>query len=111
MHERIYTIKDEADVVEFTTWKVRAMGDTGGTGRKGNTLAPQQGTPQAKSRRSVYLGKAGLQTVPVYEGANLGAGAKVAGPSIIELPTTTILLLQGQTSVTDDHGNFLVETA
>jgi len=111
MHERIYTIKDEADVVEFTTWKVRAMGDTGGTGRKGNKLAPQQGTPQPKSRRSVYLGKAGLQTVPIYEGANLGAGAKVAGPLIIELPTTTILLLQGQTSVTDDHGNFLVETA
>ncbi len=49
--------------------------------------------------------------MPVYEGANLGAGAKVAGPSMIELPTTTILLLQGQTSVTDDHGNFLVETA
>jgi N-methylhydantoinase A len=111
MHERIYTIKDEADVVEFTTWKVRAMGDTGGTGRKGRKLAPQQGTPQPKSRRSVYLGKAGLQTVPVYEGAILGAGAKVPGPSIIELPTTTILLLQGQTAATDDHGNFLVETA
>jgi N-methylhydantoinase A len=111
MHERIYTIKDEADVVEFTTWKVRAMGDTGGTGRKGNKLAPQQGTPLPKSRRSTYLGKTGLQTVPVYEGANLGAGSKVAGPSIIELPTTTILLLQGQTAATDDYGNFLVETA
>jgi len=111
MHERIYTIKDEADIVEFTTWKVRAMGDTGGTGRKGNRLAPQQGTPQRKSRRSVYLGKAGLQTVPVYEGAILGAGAKVGGPSIIELPTTTILLLEKQTAATDEHGNFLVETA
>ena len=111
MHERIYTIKDEADIVEFTTWKVRAMGDTGGTGRKGNRLSPQQGTPQPKSRRSVYLGKAGLQTVPVYEGAILGAGAKVAGPSIIELPTTTILVLEKQTAATDEHGNFLVEAA
>jgi N-methylhydantoinase A len=109
MHERIYTIKDEADVVEFTTWKVRAMGDTGGTGRKGRKLAPQRGTPEPKSRRSVYLGKAGLQAVSVYEGANLGAGASIAGPSIIELPTTTILLLKGQTSTTDEHGNFLVE--
>ena len=26
MHERIYTIKDEDDTVEFTTWKVRAVG-------------------------------------------------------------------------------------
>jgi N-methylhydantoinase A len=111
MHERIYTIKDEADVVEFTTWKVRAMGDTGGTGRKGQVLARQQGTPQPKSRRSVYLGKAGLQTVPVYEGSILGAGASIAGPSIIELPTTTILLLQAQAARTDEHGNFLVEVA
>jgi N-methylhydantoinase A len=111
MHERIYTIKDEADVVEFTTWKVRAMGDTGGTGRKGSRLAPQQGAPKPKSHRSVYLGKAGLQTVPIYEGVNLGAGASIAGPSIIELPTTTILLLKGQTSTTDEHGNFLVEVA
>jgi hypothetical protein len=30
---------------------------------------------------------------------------------VIELPTTTILLLEKQASVTDDHGNFLVETA
>jgi N-methylhydantoinase A len=108
MHERIYTIKDEADVVEFTTWKVRAMG---GTGRTGQVLPRQQGTPQPKSRRSVYLGKAGLQAVPVYEGAALGGGASIAGPSIVELPTTTILLLDGQTSTTDEHGNFLVEVA
>ena len=33
MHERIYTIKDENDVVEFTTWKVRAIGYTGGSKR------------------------------------------------------------------------------
>ena len=111
MHERIYTIKDEADVVEFTTWKVRAMGDTGGGGRKGRKLSPQRGAPQAKSRRPVYLGKAGLQTVPIYEGAQLGAGARVEGPSVIELPTTTILLLEKQTALVDDHGNFLVETA
>ena len=111
MHERIYTIKDEADVVEFTTWKVRAMGDTGGTGRRGRKLSAQQGTPQPKSRRQVYLGKAGLQTVPIYEGAEFGAGVGVAGPCVIELPTTTILLLEKQASVTDDHGNFLLETA
>ena len=92
MHERIYTIKDEADVVEFTTWKVRAMGDTGGSGRKGAALPRQQGKPAAKSHRAVYLGKGSHPQVPIYDGAGFGAGAKVAGPAIIELPTTTILL-------------------
>jgi N-methylhydantoinase A len=38
------------------------------------------------------------------------AGAGVGGPSVIELPTTTILLLDKQAALVDDHGNFLVET-
>src|SRR5690348_12959970 len=38
-HERIYTIKDENDVVEFTTWKLRAIGNTGGAGRRGHAAA------------------------------------------------------------------------
>ncbi len=80
MHERIYTIKDEADVVEFTTWKVRAMGDTGGAGRKGNKLAPQQGAPQPKSRRSAYLGKAGCRPCRSTRARNLGAGARGRRP-------------------------------
>ena len=39
-HERIYTIKDDNDIVEFTTWKVRAIGDTGGMSRRGEPLPP-----------------------------------------------------------------------
>jgi N-methylhydantoinase A len=110
MHERIYTIKDEGDVVEFTTWKVRAMGDTGGAGRRGRALPPQMTKPVPKSHRAVYIGKGNHPQVPVYEGADLGAGATIAGPAVIELPTTTILLLPKQTATTDEHGNFLVET-
>jgi N-methylhydantoinase A len=111
MHERIYTIKDEADVVEFTTWKVRAMGDTGGSKRKGAALPRQTEKPAPKSHRGVYLGKGNHPQVPIYDGAGFGAGAKVAGPAVIELPTTTILLQPKQIATTDEHGNFLVETA
>jgi len=110
MHERIYTIKDENDVIEFTTWKVRAVGDTGGAGRRGVDLPKQAGTPQPKSRRPVYLGaKQGFVELPVYQGDGLGSGARIDGPALIEEPTTTILLLQGQTTVTDAHRNYLVE--
>lgn len=109
MHERIYTIKDEGDVVEFTTWKVRAMGDTGGSERKGSALPRQQGKPAPKSHRAVFFGKGNHPQVPIYEGSDFGAGAVVAGPAVIELPTTTILLQPKQTATTDEHGNFLVE--
>jgi N-methylhydantoinase A len=109
MHERIYTIKDETDVVEFTTWKVRAIGDTGGRGRRGKTLPKQDGQSKPKSRRGVFLGNGGRQELPVFDGTALGTGAIVDGPALIEHPTTTLLLLAKQQARTDDHGNFLVE--
>jgi N-methylhydantoinase A len=65
-HERIYTIKDEGDTVEFTTWKVRAIGDTGGKARRGAPLPAQRGKIQAKSSRKIYLGS-GFRDVPVYD--------------------------------------------
>ncbi|MES1151631.1 MAG: hypothetical protein ABUL54_07025, partial [Dongia sp.] len=109
MHERIYTIKDEADTVEFTTWKVRAIGDTGGAGRAGKRLPAQTAKPRPKSEREVFLGAAGQQRVPVYEGESLLAGATVAGPAIVEQPTTTILLLDGQAASTNAAGDLLIE--
>ena len=45
MHERIYTIKNEDDLVEFTTWKVRAIGPAAAE------LAPAAGAARARRRR------------------------------------------------------------
>ena len=109
MHERIYTIKDENDVVEFTTWKVRAIGDTGGSKRAGTPLKPQRGVLKPKSYRAVHV-KGGKARTPIYDGDALKAGGKIAGPAVIELPTTTILLLGKQVATADRHGNFLVDT-
>jgi N-methylhydantoinase A len=109
MHERIYTIKDEADTVEFTTWKVRAIGDTGGTQRAGKGLSAQSGKPHSKSTRDVYLGAAGQRRLPIYDGESLLAGAEISGPAIVEQPTTTILLLEGQAATVNPSGDLLVE--
>jgi N-methylhydantoinase A len=107
-HERIYTIKDLGEVVEFTTWKVRAIGDTGGRGRRGRVLAEQSEPPTPGRHRSVYLGKSGA-LLPVFDGSALGSGARIVGPAIVEETTTTFLLLEGQTATTDLYGNYLVD--
>jgi N-methylhydantoinase A len=109
-HERIYTIKDPAETVEFTTWKVRASGDTGGSRRRGRVLAQQSGDPPTRGVRAVYLGD-GTRELPVYDGAALGSGAQIRGPAIIEEATTTVLLLEDHVATTDPYGNYLVETA
>ena len=110
MHERIYTIKDENDVVEFTTWKVRAIGDTGGAGRRGHAATRATAAPAPKSRRPVYLGTAlGMTEIPVHDGQATGPGTTISGPALIEEPTTTFLLLPGQVARVDGYGNYIVE--
>ncbi len=92
------------------TWKVRAIGDTGGGARRGEPLPAQRGPARPKSRRLVYAGRAeGQIEVPVYDGSRLGQGAAIEGPAIIEVPTTTIFLHRGQGAIVDPHGNYLVE--
>ncbi|MFO1036268.1 MAG: hydantoinase/oxoprolinase family protein [Geminicoccaceae bacterium] len=108
-HERIYTIKDEADTVEFTTWKVRASGDTGGSKRRGQFVGAQAGPVLPKASRPCLIGAGSASAdIPVYDGATIGSGAAVNGPALIELSTTTFLLPAGQTARFDPHGNMMV---
>ena len=109
MHERIYTIKDDEDIVEFTTWKVRAVGDVGGSNRRGPERREQSGVLQPKSHRQVYVHEAGgVLEVPIYDGSIALRGHRIDGPAVVEEETTTILLLPRQTAEVDQYGNYLV---
>ena len=108
MHDRVYSVKAETDTVEFTTWKVRAIGLAESRLRRG-VRKEQKGPVQPKGSRSVYLHtEGGTIDCPVYDGDSLGAGAVIPGAAVIEVPTTTIMLLPGMRSLTDDHGNYHV---
>ena len=110
MHERIYTIKDEDDTVEFTTWKVRAVGENRARERRvGTAIARQGGMPLPKSYRPVYIhDQGGMSDVPIYDGNALGQGARIEGPAVIEEETFTSLLLNGQSALVDARGNYLI---
>jgi N-methylhydantoinase A len=110
MHERIYTIKDEDDTVEFTTWTVRAIGvNRAKDERRRRLLQRQQGQPVPKCTRPVYVHElGGMVVTPVFDGHTLGVGARLAGPAVIEEETFTGLLLARQTAEVDQHGNYLV---
>ena len=111
-HERIYTVKDENDSVEFVTWKVRAVGVNSNGARRERPLSPQMAAITPKSERPVYMGPLrGKLWLPVYDGRAVGARATIPGPCIIEEPTTTILLQPGQVASTDESGNYLVSVA
>jgi N-methylhydantoinase A len=113
MHERIYAIRSDRDVVEFTTWKVRANGARrSGDAWKRFEIARQDSVAKPKSERPLFIQEAGgLQTVPVYDGAKLGRDAAVHGPCLIETETFTAVLKRQHTARMDRFGNLLVEVA
>ena len=101
------------DMVEFTAWKLRAIGKRSGQDvwRK-NMLAGQAGEVRPKTMREVYRQeKSRLETLAVYGMADLGAGARVAGPCLIEAETFTAYLKDGHDGEVDRYGNLVVTVA
>ena len=113
MHERIYSIRADNDVIEFTAWKLRSIGKRSGQDMwLKNILAPQSGPPMPKGRRNVYDHAArATQDLPVYDMSGLGSGAALAGPCLIEASTFTAYLRTGHDGCVDPHGNLLVSVA
>jgi N-methylhydantoinase A len=113
MHNRIYSIRNDGDVVEFTAWKLRSIGKrTGQDLWRSKTLAPQLGEPTPKGSRIVYSQvDHGLQRLPVYDVADLGAGAEIKGPALVEADTFTAYLKSGHVGQVDEYGNLVATIA
>jgi N-methylhydantoinase A len=113
IHERIYSIRSDDDVVEFITWKVRAIGSRPGQNLYRDFKLPaMQGAPVAKSRRRVYLhDQPEAAPLPVFDGSQVFTGAVFDGPCLIETETFTALIKPSHRAEVDAYGNFLVEVA
>jgi N-methylhydantoinase A len=111
IHERIYSIRSDNDVVEFTTWKVRAIGTRAGSDLwRSHVLNPQIGNPQPKGSRGVYMREnGGTQPLPVYDAHGLNYGAQIAGPCLIDANTFTAFLARDHVGTMDQYGNLSVE--
>src|SRR5262249_48327462 len=68
---------------------------------------PDQGEGDShRGRRRIYVdGEQGTVELPVYERAQLRTGDRVAGPSVVEEPTSTTYLAPGWTAEVDAIGN------
>jgi len=62
---------------------------------------------QHRTRRA-YWGDRWTDT-PVFDGAQLGTGARVDGPALIEEPFTVVVLPPATTATVDEFGNYVIE--
>jgi len=71
---------------------------------RGNASAAHRG------RRRAWVADAeAFADTDVFDGEALGAGARLAGPAIVELPTTTVVVAPGFGLEVDRHGSFMIE--
>jgi len=112
MHQRIYGICDEQNLVEFVSWKMTAVGKTNAKPASEPPAETRTATaPKPKSTRYVYLGPETKRVaLPVYAGGDISADHTIAGPAIIEEETMTLLFLPGMTVRADADGNYWVKS-
>ena len=93
-HEELYTycepdnepelVNVEVDVIGLTRASSRAVGQVEGNGAGGRAATSK--------RRAYFHEHKDYVEVPVYDGRQIQVGQSIAGPAIIEEPTTTIVV-------------------
>ncbi len=106
-HERVFAVSEPGQHVECIYWKARATA---------RLSKPERGTAAAKAApatplvtRDAWFGGDTPQATPRYDGSALGAGNVLAGPCVIQEPTTTIVIFPGWTAHVLPSGDYMME--
>ena len=109
VHFRRYAVKEEGGAIECVNWKGRLTAILDKPTLPGE--AAGDGTaPTAKRISKTHFGGGEAVDAPVYVGTDLSPGAEIAGPAIIEEPTTTIVVYPGATARVTERRNYVLET-
>ena len=110
VHERVYAVRDEASPVEFVNWKGRIAVQAFAP------LPPPDPrvhayVPAPDGYRDCYFVETGRAATPVFRGERLQPGARIAGPAVIEEPTTTIVVYAGGSAELTAAENYILRIA
>jgi len=108
-YQRLYGHIQHGGTIMVASLRLTAEGSTGEVAVSGGEQAIDQ--PQAIETRSVWHGSHGWQPTPIYDGAEIRPGHRIAGPALIEELTTTVLAGPGDILWVDGDGNFFIDVA
>src|SRR3954470_6996074 len=106
-HDRVYGFSAESEPIECVSLRLTTIGRIA----KPPPRALARGdAPEASSRREVYFAEAGgYVDSPIYDRYVLGAGARLAGPAVVEEFDSTTVVHPGYGLRVDEHGNLFIE--
>jgi N-methylhydantoinase A len=106
LYEHRYSHHSPDEPVEMVNIRLAAIG------KRAKLTFPKlsaKGTAKAK-RRDVYLGDPNKPvSCPIYQRHDLGAGARIAGPALIEEHGTTTVLFKGDTCRVARSGELIID--
>jgi N-methylhydantoinase A len=88
--------------------RVRAEARTGWRGAIRDQRSTGPAELNATHHRQIYLGGA-MQSVPVYQRSNIPEGARIAGPAVIEEPSSCLVFESGQSAHVDAMSNLVID--
>jgi N-methylhydantoinase A len=107
-HEQLYGFAQPQEDVELMSLRVAAVGARGGISLDLVSDVPAEAA-QPKGTRAAYLHSEQRKVeIPVYEGSSLGPAQRIAGPAIVEEPTTTIVIEPGWTADLHETGSYVL---
>jgi N-methylhydantoinase A len=108
-HERVFSVSDNT-YVECNNWRLKAVGKRNISVRKSAELEKAESNPKPSETRKAYFKEyGGYMDTPIYQGSNLKFGNEIAGPAVIEEPTTTVVLPPRYKVVVTEYNNYYVE--
>jgi N-methylhydantoinase A len=106
-HEAVYSFRDEDTSIRVRSARLVATVTTDGDLHL-DRRADTESESRVKDHRDVYFPDANERVrTPIYDGTE-PLGTDVAGPAIVEEPTTTIVVTPGCSVETDAYGNYYV---
>lgn len=108
-----YTVPPEAGELEVVNLRLVASGPPASGGELPQRRQRRRGTTEAarKGQRDVYFREAGgFVPSAIYDRSRLAAGARIAGPAIVEQADSTTVVPPGVRAEVDDYLNLIMHT-
>jgi N-methylhydantoinase A len=109
VHDRVYAVRDEASEVECVNWRGK-ISIRLAKPPKSAAKRPPRRKPKPTATRLAYFGNGSSRKTPVFRGDALKAGDFIAGPAIIEEPTTTIVVYPQMSAQVSASGHYILKS-
>ena len=107
LHERLYSYSVPEEPVELVNLRLHAVGRVGTLPLP--AMASEASGAKPVGERAVLLpAGGGLRPVPVYRRDRLAPGDSIAGPALVEEPSSTTVVLEFMTAEVDNFGNLVL---